>query len=89
LTGVGPKLPESGWRILYEDALTAFLKDERNLELAGLIGDWIVACRRDGPPSHGIDAGDDLHLSPVMGTRVVAEYLVVEYEFMIVVREFR
>jgi hypothetical protein len=89
LTGVAPRLPDSGWNILYEEALTAFLKDVNNLAHAGPIGDWIVACRKDGPPRHGIDAGNDFHLSTVPGTRVAAEYLVIESEYLMIVKEFR
>ncbi len=86
---VAPKLPDSGWKILYDDALTRFLRTERNLEWAGAVTDWIVACRRDGPPRDGIDAGADVHLSQIAGSRVTAEYLVIEAEFLIIVKDFR
>ncbi|MGQ0804769.1 MAG: hypothetical protein ACT4PI_13020 [Actinomycetota bacterium] len=90
MTGVAPRLPSSGWRILYEEAFAAFLADERNLQHAGAVADWIVSCRANGPPAEGIDAGDDFHLSAVPGTRpqVVAEYLVIESEFLIIVKAF-
>jgi hypothetical protein len=89
LSSVAPRLPESGWKVLYKDALTAFLADERNLEHAGAVAEWIERCRADGPPAQGIDAGQDIMLSALAGTRIVAEYLVVDFEFLIIVKEFR
>lgn len=89
MTGVAPRLPSSGWKILYEDALNNFLANAGNLEHAGAVADWVVACRKNGPPQHGVDADEDFHLSPIPGTRIVAEYLVIAAEFLVIVKEFR
>lgn len=37
----------------------------------------------------GIETGDDFYLARILDTPVVAEYLVVPYEFLIICREFR
>lgn len=86
---VAPQLPSSGWQILYLDAFTRFLAGSKNLPYAGPVSDWIVACRAFGPPPDGVEAGDDFYLSRVMDTPVVAEYLIVLHEFLIICKEFR
>ena len=55
------------------------------------MSDWIVSRRVlevRTAPSSGVEAGDDFHLSRVQDTPV-AEYLVIEHEFLIVCRQFR
>ena len=86
---VAPQLPSSGWKVLYLEAFTRFLADPKNLAYAGSVSDWIVARREHGPPPDGLEAGDDFHLSRVQDTPVIAEYLIIEPEFLIICRQFR
>lgn len=86
---VAPKLPSSGWRIDYEQAFTRFIGDPARLAYAGPVSDWIVACRLTGPPADGIAVADDFYLARVLDTPIVAEYLVIAFEYLIVCREFR
>ena len=86
---VAPQFPSSGWSIDYEAAFTRFISNPARLPYAGAVSDWIVSCRLIGPPADGLDTGDDFYLARVLDTPVVAEYLVIAFEFLIVCREFR
>ena len=89
MSSPAPRLPDSGWRIVYKDAFQAFLGDDANLTFGGAVSDWIVACKAAGPPEHSIDVGDGLRLStPIPGAPVVVEYRIVESEFAIIVKRF-
>lgn len=88
MSSPAPDLPSSGWRVLYRQAFEAFFADAANLRYGGPVSDWIISCREHGPPEHGIDAGDDYHVSEVPGTPLIAEYLVIEAEYLVIIKRF-
>jgi hypothetical protein len=54
------------------------------------VSDWITAVEVMGPPSNAaLIEEPDRYLAAVDGTRVTVEYLVIDYEFLVIVREIR
>lgn len=51
--------------------------------------EWLDLREPTGPPADAIDLEDDMYLSVICPTRVVAEYLVVGYERLAVLRNLR
>lgn len=91
-TGVGPQLPESGWNIDYAQALEAWLRSHApNLppmaHVTAVMG-WIEACKLVGPPAGARRVKEDRYVAPVEGTRLFVEYLVIEYEYLVLVKDF-
>lgn len=80
------------WQVLYDDALHAANADP-DTELK--IHAWALLCTF-GPPSDGFPLNrypdlpmeDDFWAAPVEGTALIAEYLIVPYERLIIVRRF-
>jgi hypothetical protein len=88
--GTAPKLPDSGWSVLYEDALNAWLRTRPSTLLLGPASEWISSAEAMGPPPDGIAATgpEGLYVAPVAEARLTVSYLVIEYEYTIIVKSF-
>jgi len=47
-----------------------------------------MECRTAGPPTERVGAGNDFYLSRVAGTSIVAEFLVLSSEQLIICKQF-
>lgn len=87
----GPRLPESGWNIDYEQAFNSWLRSYRpNLPPASWVTgvtEWIQGCKLAGPPVNARLVDEDRYIAQIPGTRLFAEYLVIDYEFLILVKD--
>lgn len=91
-TGVGPQLPESGWHVDHAKAFPAWLSSYApglppSTWMSAVV-EWIHACELAGPPAAAVAVAEDRYVAQIPGTRLFAEYLVVEYEFLIIVKDF-
>jgi hypothetical protein len=87
--GSSPQLPETGWKVLYSDALTSWIQGAPSLLLVGPVTEWIHAVEVTGPPVDGVRAVDDLFIAPVGDTKITVSYIVIEYEFLVILKQIR
>jgi hypothetical protein len=89
LSSNAPELPESGWHVLWDDAARRFIARHpaNHLEHGGLVADWILKVRQEGPPPDRMEVREDLYISSV-GAHLIAEYLVVPAEYLVIVKDF-
>lgn len=85
--GVPPDHPD--WHVLYQDPLQAWLQREPPLLWITPVTEWVEGCKLAGPPPNARPISEDRFLDNVPGTNIVAEFLLVEYEYLIIVKEFR
>jgi hypothetical protein len=80
------------WKVLYEDAVRrAKPDDETELQIHA----WALLCTT-GPPEDGFPLNENPGLpmeeefwqAPVGGTTLIARYLIVTYERLIIVKDF-
>ena len=83
-----PRLPASGWKVHYQEALASWLLSNPSLADVQPCVAWIERCKASGPPEHGMEFDGDWHLALVPGTRVVVTYLVIKFEYLIIVKDF-
>jgi hypothetical protein len=48
--------------------------------------EWLEAAKRMGPPGDAVHVGDDRYLAPVADGRISVEYLVIPFEYRIIVK---
>jgi hypothetical protein len=87
-SGTAPTLPPSGWRVLYQPALQKWLTGSRrpsSLAVAPVM-EWITECETMGPPGDSRPVRDDLYIVQILEARVTIEYLVVDYEFLVLIK---
>jgi hypothetical protein len=90
--GVAPRIPSSGWKVLWQRAFSTYLATSSATPTdAAAIAGWIEACTLLGPPPSAVQVNpeDDYYLAAIPGTRLTAGYRVVEFEFLILVSDFR
>jgi hypothetical protein len=87
--GAAPPLPESGWKVDYAAALQKWLLTSPPSDSVGVVASWVDACKLLGPPGDATAVGDDFFLASVHGTPVVVYYLLVLYEYLVLIKEFR
>jgi hypothetical protein len=90
-SGTAPPLPPSGWRVRYTDALTAWLTGNPQPSTLDVtpVAEWISGCQAMGPPPDAESVGDDFYLARVPGTGVTIQYLVVDYEYLVILKRIR
>jgi hypothetical protein len=90
-SGVVPPPSKSGWQVRYDDPLRLWLRDAKP-ELANVfdLTAWIRRCEQVGPPPNAVAVGgdDDLFIAKV-NSAVAVEYLVVTYEYLIIIRKIQ
>jgi hypothetical protein len=89
-SGVVPPPSENGWNVRYDDPLRLWLRgDPEPVDIFDLTT-WIKRCQEVGPPPNGQAVGgdDDLFIAKV-NSGVAVEYLVVTYEYLIIIRKIR
>lgn len=87
-SGTAPQIPESGWRVLHSDELATWLtRRNPSLHLVTPVVEWIHQVETLGPPlDHSVDLGDERFMADLADGRVVIEYAVIEYEYLVIVR---
>ena len=85
-SGVAPAFPETGWKVLFQDALTAWLAGGPGLTDVTEVMAWIQSCKLLGPSATSRDG--ELTSAVIPRTSVLARYLVVDHEFMVIVKNF-
>lgn len=85
--GLHPDLPESGWKVSdHNGSLATWLATEPPVGWVSEVLIWMRGCRLTGPPPDATPIGDDLYVASVPLTRVAVEYLLVEYEYLMLVK---
>jgi hypothetical protein len=85
-SGVVPPPPESGWNVDYEDAFERWgrAKPRSGADIEDVL-DWINRAKADGPPTTAFDDGGGYYIDRVSGT-VAVGFLVIEYEYLVLLR---
>jgi len=88
LSSTAPTLPPSGWKVLYDGPLNSWLtRDPRPSTLAiAPVVEWLRGCEAMGPPSDARPVRDDFYIAQLREARVTIEYLVVEHEFLMIIK---
>jgi len=84
--GAGPKLPE--WHTIHQDALRRWLETNPPLGWITDVTEWIRGCQLLGPPQKARALDGDRFVCPIPNTKVKVEYLVIDYEYLIIVKNF-
>jgi hypothetical protein len=73
----------------WRDAVRHWLDTGPSALLVAPVMDWVRGCEATGPPPDAIGTGvEDIYVARVRDTKLVATYFVIEYEFLIIVRDF-
>jgi hypothetical protein len=88
-SGTAPSLPPSGWKVLYKDALTGWLTGtpQPSVLLVTAVAEWISGCQAMGPPPDAERVEEDLYVAMVPETRITITYVVVPYEFLVIIKK--
>jgi hypothetical protein len=76
------------WKVLYEPAVRAWLSlhepDQWTIER---VLEWLERLKEFGPPDDCIPLADeDLYLSPIPRTELIASYYVLAYERLLIIK---
>jgi hypothetical protein len=85
--GVVRKIPDSGWHVHYQRALTDWLASEPPATWITPTVEWLRGLESLGPPPDAKAIGEDLYLVRVPGTKVDARYLVIPFEYLILIKQ--
>jgi hypothetical protein len=74
--------------VRHERAFNAWLDTTPNLDWLTRVLEWVRGLPHLGPPSDAKSVGDSRYVYEVPGTKVSARYLVVPYEYLILIKDF-
>lgn len=86
--GIVPEIPESGWKVHHQAAFNAWLATEPPVEWVTCVLEWIRGLPLLGPPVNARPVGDDRYMYDIPETGTTARYLVVAYEYLILIKDF-
>ena len=79
--------PDHDWQVRYEDALSTWLEGNPNLLQIEPVMGWIKQCQLVGPPPDGVCVdGDERYLATTSKYSVVIEYLVIAFEYRVIIK---
>lgn len=89
--GLTPPHPEDGrWRVTFRDAFMKWHSLDRPLIEVSRVHEWLSTVEAHGPPEDAVSVGsvDDFYVAAIPGTTVTARFLVIEWEYRVIVKDF-
>jgi hypothetical protein len=74
------------WNVLFDDALTVWLRKRPPPHLVPAVTDWISTVEALGPPTDIVASVNDRFVATVAQGQVGIEYLLIEYEALVIVK---